>query len=146
MQSSAISISPSLPHLKPLQNPSFQHRRLPPLNSFSVRPSLSSAITSVPRLTIVRSSSEEDSSFNPSRRSSRFDGLFSSPSLNFSGKRSSQDDFAVKATSSSLPESAESDEAPQTMSQTLEIGILFVLWIVINIYFNIYNKQVEFDF
>ncbi|KNA25751.1 hypothetical protein SOVF_004130 [Spinacia oleracea] len=139
MQSSAISISPSLPHLKPVQNPCFQHRRLLPLNSLSIRPSISSATTAARRLTVV-SSSSEDSSFNLSRKSSRFDGLVSLPSLKFSGKRSLKDDVVVKATS--VPESADADEGPKAMSKTLELGILFGMWYLFNIYFNIYNKQV----
>ncbi|KMT10604.1 hypothetical protein BVRB_5g117240 [Beta vulgaris subsp. vulgaris] len=133
MQSSAISISPSIPLLKTRKNPSFQQHRLISFNSLPIRHSLSSNSRS---LSVV-SSLNEDSSFNLSRRSSRFDGLVSLPSL----KKSSEDEFVVKATS--LPESADSDEAPKAaLSRTLELGILFGLWYIFNIYFNIYNKQV----
>lgn len=131
MQSAAISISPSIPHLKPRHNPTLRHVSL---NSLPLRPSIA---TTSRRLTVV-SSSSDDSSFNLSRRSSRFDGLFSLPSK-ISGKKS-EDDFAVKATS--VPESAGADEAPKALSRTLELGILFGLWYLFNIYFNIYNKQV----
>lgn len=136
MQSSAISISPSIPLLKTRKNPSFQQHRLISFNSLPIRHSLSSNSRS---LSVV-SSLNEDSSFNLNRRSSRFDGLVSLPSL----KKSSEDEFVVKATS--LPESADSDEAPKAaLSRTLELGILFGLWYIFNIYFNIYNKQVIFS-
>uniref|UniRef100_A0A803L8K9 Sugar phosphate transporter domain-containing protein n=1 Tax=Chenopodium quinoa TaxID=63459 RepID=A0A803L8K9_CHEQI len=98
MQSSAISISPSIPHLKPLQNPNFQNRRLFSINSLPIRPSLSSAAISASRRLAVVSSLSDESSFDLSRRSSssRFDGLVSLPSLK--GKKPS-DEFVVKATS-----------------------------------------------
>ncbi|XP_021718921.1 triose phosphate/phosphate translocator, non-green plastid, chloroplastic-like [Chenopodium quinoa] len=142
MQSSAISISPSISHLKPLQNPNFQNRPLFSINSLPIRPSLSSAATSASRRLSVVSSLSDESSFNLIRRSSssRFDGLVSLPSLKGKKPSEKEDELVVKATS--LPESADADEAPKAISRTLELGILFGLWYLFNIYFNIYNKQV----
>lgn len=48
-------------------------------------------------------------------------------------------DFKVRATDE-IHESSSSN----SLSQKLELGILFGLWYVSNIYFNIYNKQVCF--
>uniref|UniRef100_A0AAU8GRD6 Phosphoenolpyruvate-phosphate translocator 2 n=1 Tax=Anoectochilus roxburghii TaxID=569774 RepID=A0AAU8GRD6_9ASPA len=53
----------------------------------------------------------------------------------------SRPDLAVKATS--VPESAgESSAKSNELVQTLQLGSLFGLWYLFNIYFNIYNKQV----
>ncbi|XP_021826002.1 triose phosphate/phosphate translocator, non-green plastid, chloroplastic-like [Prunus avium] len=46
--------------------------------------------------------------------------------------------FQVRATAESAEESSESS----SMFKTLELGALFGLWYLFNIYFNIYNKQV----
>lgn len=48
--------------------------------------------------------------------------------------------FKVKA--SSVPESIGDAEKTSTLWKTLELGSLFGLWYLFNIYFNIYNKQV----
>ncbi|GMH16791.1 hypothetical protein Nepgr_018632 [Nepenthes gracilis] len=69
--------------------------------------------------------------------SSRFDGLISKPSL-VSGEKS--DDFVVRA--SSVPKSADEEPKSSSLAQTLQLGLLFGLWYLFNIYFNIYNKQV----
>ncbi|XP_030473142.2 triose phosphate/phosphate translocator, non-green plastid, chloroplastic-like [Syzygium oleosum] len=42
----------------------------------------------------------------------------------------------------SVPEAAGDGEKPGGMRKTLELGLLFGLWYLFNIYFNIYNKQV----
>lgn len=59
---------------------------------------------------------------------------------NFSSDRES-DRFEVKAT----PAAEVSGEGEQSGSlfRTLELGLLFGLWYIFNIYFNIYNKQVR---
>ncbi|XP_057516273.1 phosphoenolpyruvate/phosphate translocator 1, chloroplastic [Amaranthus tricolor] len=137
MQSTAISISPSIPLIKSRQNPNYSHSHLLSLPS---RPSIYSNSR---RLTVVNSCVDNgNSSFNLSRKSSGIDGLIPLPSsLKFSGKKS-ENDFVVKATS--VPESADAGDAPETpaIGRTLELGILFGLWYLFNIYFNIYNKQV----
>jgi len=56
------------------------------------------------------------------------------------------DSFRVFA-ASSVPE-AQSDEGKQTsgLVQSLQLGFMFATWYLLNIYFNIYNKQVFFIF
>ncbi|KAL2936035.1 Phosphoenolpyruvate/phosphate translocator 1 chloroplastic [Bienertia sinuspersici] len=136
MQSTKFSISPSIPLPKPRQNPNFLHHR--PLR-FNSLPICSSISLNSKRLSAVNRSFSNDSSFNLSRKSSRFDGLISLSSIKFGGKKS-EDGVVVKATS--VPESAGPGEAPKELSRTLVLGILFGLWYLFNIYFNIYNKQV----
>ncbi|XP_061953692.1 phosphoenolpyruvate/phosphate translocator 1, chloroplastic-like [Populus nigra] len=48
--------------------------------------------------------------------------------------------FEVRATA--VPESAGGGEEKSSLVKTLELGLLFGLWYLFNIYFNIYNKQV----
>ncbi|KAF9667878.1 hypothetical protein SADUNF_Sadunf15G0069000 [Salix dunnii] len=48
--------------------------------------------------------------------------------------------FEVRATA--VPESAGQGEGKSSLVRTLELGLLFGLWYLFNIYFNIYNKQV----
>jgi len=48
--------------------------------------------------------------------------------------------FEVKATA--VPESAGEGKEKSSLTKTLELGLLFGLWYLFNIYFNIYNKQV----
>ncbi|XP_027330877.1 triose phosphate/phosphate translocator, non-green plastid, chloroplastic-like [Abrus precatorius] len=48
--------------------------------------------------------------------------------------------FHVRATSVPVPE--RDSNATNTLLNTVELGALFGLWIIFNIYFNIYNKQV----
>ena len=52
--------------------------------------------------------------------------------------------FEVKATS--VPESAGESAESNSLRKTLELGLLFGLWYLFNIYFNIYNKQVTILF
>lgn len=50
--------------------------------------------------------------------------------------------FKVQATA--VPDSSgESTSAGGNLMKTLELGSLFGLWYLFNIYFNIYNKQVR---
>ncbi|KAF8005949.1 hypothetical protein BT93_K0279 [Corymbia citriodora subsp. variegata] len=57
-------------------------------------------------------------------------------------EREGRSRFEVGATS--VPEAAAGDggEKSGSMAKTLELGLLFGLWYLFNIYFNIYNKQV----
>ncbi|KAF2315905.1 hypothetical protein GH714_040700 [Hevea brasiliensis] len=50
------------------------------------------------------------------------------------------DRFEVRATA--VPESAGEGEKSNSLTKTLELGLLFGLWYLFNIYFNIYNKQI----
>ncbi|RWW18512.1 hypothetical protein BHE74_00019658 [Ensete ventricosum] len=65
--------------------------------------------------------------------------LVSLPSLS---DRRPDDRYAVRATS--VPDSASAGDGATVSSgllQTLQLGSLFGLWYLFNIYFNIYNKQ-----
>ncbi|KAK6924843.1 Sugar phosphate transporter domain, partial [Dillenia turbinata] len=55
-------------------------------------------------------------------------------------ERESTNDLKVRATS--VPESAGESSNPNQLVKTLTLGLLFGLWYLFNIYFNIYNKQV----
>ncbi|XP_074316250.1 phosphoenolpyruvate/phosphate translocator 1, chloroplastic-like [Silene latifolia] len=141
MQSTAFSLSPSTPLLKPLRssnpNPN-SSLRLPSAVNFS-RFSANSAFSSH-RLSAVNG----DYGFNLNRRSeSNFDGLISLPTLKKSPSKI--DDVAVVR--ASVPENAggadgEVAKPAVAVNRTLELGILFGAWYLFNIYFNIYNKQV----
>ncbi|XP_061366825.1 phosphoenolpyruvate/phosphate translocator 1, chloroplastic-like [Gastrolobium bilobum] len=48
--------------------------------------------------------------------------------------------FQAKATS--VPESRDDSSGSNSLFNTLELGALFGFWLIFNIYFNIYNKQV----
>ncbi|CAK7328880.1 unnamed protein product [Dovyalis caffra] len=54
--------------------------------------------------------------------------------------QSKMERFEVKATA--VPETAGEGEEKSSLIRTLELGLLFGLWYIFNIYFNIYNKQV----
>ncbi|KAK9276154.1 hypothetical protein L1049_005685 [Liquidambar formosana] len=54
--------------------------------------------------------------------------------------RQPANDFKVEA--ASVPDIAGEDEESNSLWKTLELGFLFGLWFIFNIYFNIYNKQV----
>lgn len=41
-----------------------------------------------------------------------------------------------------MPEAADEGEKSGGLGKTVELGLLFGLWYLFNIYFNIYNKQV----
>lgn len=53
-------------------------------------------------------------------------------------------DFKVKA--SAVPDNAGESAKPNKLSKTLQLGAMFAVWYLLNIYFNIYNKQVSFFF
>ncbi|KAH9624556.1 hypothetical protein KSS87_000710 [Heliosperma pusillum] len=138
MQSTAFSLSPSTPLLKPrlYSNPNPNPNvRLPSAVNFS----RFSASLQSRRLSAVN----DNYGFNLSRRSeSNFDGLISLPTL----KKSPSKIDDVVVVRASVPENAgasDSDAAkPVVVNRTLELGILFGAWYLFNIYFNIYNKQV----
>ncbi|KAK3439961.1 hypothetical protein EUGRSUZ_B00299 [Eucalyptus grandis] len=56
------------------------------------------------------------------------------------GSASGSDRLEVRATS--VPEAAGEGEKAGGLGKTVELGMLFGLWYLFNIYFNIYNKQV----
>ena len=143
MQSASFTLAspaPSLSLLKP--------RRQPPSLSFN------------PRFDPIRASSSSSNlnndSFNVNLSTRRSWSLSSSssssspiklrpwnaPLPSYSDAETNR--FEVKATS--VPEAAGEKPESSSLFKTLELGALFGLWYLFNIYFNIYNKQVRFRF
>lgn len=128
MQSSAFALSPSSPFLKS-RNPykPNTNTRFDPISISSPLKSLHlSPIHAFP---------------NPSCRSS-----LSSPSGRWISTPSLHADIQsndVAAGATSVPETAgEDSKSSGGLTETLQLGLLFGLWYLFNIYFNIYNKQV----
>ncbi|GAB2289505.1 hypothetical protein Dimus_023815 [Dionaea muscipula] len=130
MQSSIFSGSPSLPLLKPHRTPT----RLPALRdhtiSFSSHSPKPIGLVSKGFGSPIHVSSSLCSIYP-------INGPISTPP---SVPRDKSNRIVVRA--ASVPEAA--DETPNSSSliQTLQLGSLFGLWYLFNIYFNIYNKQV----
>ncbi|MED6120465.1 Palmitoyl-protein thioesterase 1 [Stylosanthes scabra] len=130
MQSVAFTLSPSLP-LRTPHAPRSNSLRFHPL---SLSASKSDAVTSnaisssfTRRAWALDSSSSSSSAFKFRPRTSDLDA----------GGR-------FEARAASVPESASGGDsaASGSLFKTLELGSLFGLWYLFNIYFNIYNKQV----
>ncbi|KAI3915125.1 hypothetical protein MKW92_040597 [Papaver armeniacum] len=138
MSSSVALSSPSTPFLKPRNFINGRGTRIinPVTRSLSFNPIRFSSQKSND---LVSSSSNGVSSFCGPRSSS----WSSIPSLVSSDRENNNKDFRIKATP--VPESAGAGETAQEKSsglmQTLQLGSLFGLWYLFNIYFNIYNKQ-----
>ncbi|KAG5388960.1 hypothetical protein IGI04_030501 [Brassica rapa subsp. trilocularis] len=128
MQSSAVfSLSPSLPLLKP-RRLSLRHPvTVTASSNLNVSPP---NVVSVPPL--PRRSWRLASSDSPLRAWSGLPSV-SSPSL---------DTNRFKTAATAVPENAEEGEGSGKMTKVLELGLLFAMWYLFNIYFNIYNKQV----
>lgn len=62
-----------------------------------------------------------------------------------SGDGKEVSDFRVKA-AADAPGGADDSEKSKDLVRTLQLGSMFVIWYLLNIYFNIYNKQVSFCF
>ncbi|KAF5957516.1 hypothetical protein HYC85_004741 [Camellia sinensis] len=133
MQSTAFTFSPSIsiPKLRTSSNPSSLYR----FNPISTRPPSRSldfvSASSLRRLPPIFCSSSSSSSSS----SSRLNGWISTPAV--VAERES-DGFEVRAASESAGERPKSS----SLTSTLQLGSLFGLWYLFNIYFNIYNKQV----
>ncbi|XP_010251200.1 PREDICTED: phosphoenolpyruvate/phosphate translocator 1, chloroplastic-like [Nelumbo nucifera] len=133
MQSSALALSSSTPFLK---------TRKPPIPNHNTRlTSISFSSSSSPKsLDLTSAHGVSGSSIHrssPLCSSSHFGSWLSSPSPICDGLSK---DFSVNATS--VPESAGESAKSVSLIQTLQLGSLFGLWYLFNIYFNIYNKQV----
>ncbi|XP_062152847.1 phosphoenolpyruvate/phosphate translocator 2, chloroplastic-like isoform X2 [Alnus glutinosa] len=72
--------------------------------------------------------------FSSSRFDTRVCGSFS-----ISSQRNNK--FKVRATSA--PENADNTVKPSGVIKTLQLGPMFGIWYILNIYFNIYNKQAK---
>ncbi|KAL6964405.1 hypothetical protein U1Q18_035460 [Sarracenia purpurea var. burkii] len=138
MQKTASTFSPSISLPKPGRhsNPS----PIQTLNTVSVSsPSRSLHFASIiglsgssfRRLPLIRSSSSSSSS------PVKLNGWISTPPL-----VSDRDSDGVEVRAASVPESAGEDAKTSSLVNTFQLGALFGLWYLFNIYFNIYNKQV----
>ena len=142
MQSASFTLASPSPSLSLLKQ-----RRQPPSLSFN------------PRFDPIRASSSlnlNNDSFNVNLSTRRSWSLSSSSSSSspiklrpWNAPLPSYSDagtnrFEVKATS--VPEAAGEKPESSSLFKTLELGALFGLWYLFNIYFNIYNKQVRFRF
>lgn len=137
MQSASFTLaspSPSLSLLKP--------RRQPPSLSFNprfdpIRASSSSNLNS--DSLNVNLSTRRSWSLSSSSSSSPIKlRPWNAPPPSYSDAETNR--FEVKATS--VPEAAGEKPESSSLFKTLELGALFGLWYLFNIYFNIYNKQV----
>ncbi|CAL5203319.1 unnamed protein product [Lathyrus oleraceus] len=129
MQSAAFTLSPSLP----LRN--LNHRFTRSSTNLRLSAKLNGGVNPNPNSNPNGASSSSSSSFT--RKSWSL-----SPSSSFKFRPlpllSTSDLSPPKATSESAAESADSS----SLLKTLQLGSLFGLWYLFNIYFNIYNKQV----
>ncbi|OWM90498.1 hypothetical protein CDL15_Pgr014801 [Punica granatum] len=139
MQSSAFALSPSLPsfHRSPSLRTRLTCRALAP--AFKFDPIRISASSKLP------SSSDAVSGLSGSALPCRSWSLSSSKLRPWSGVQHfgsdpQPDRFEVRA--ASVPETAGEGEKSGSLMKTLQLGMLFGLWYLFNIYFNIYNKQV----
>ncbi|KAL6288063.1 hypothetical protein ACE6H2_012453 [Prunus campanulata] len=131
MQGTALALSPSTSFLKP------------PSRNCIPKPSQLSASTSLiqlDNLTCVRRLSWQTLfyTFSSSSSSSSSFPSFNKISASFLFSSRRYDNLKVRA----APESAEDASNPRGMVKTLQLGALFGIWYLLNIYFNIYNKQV----
>ncbi|GFY83133.1 phosphoenolpyruvate (pep)/phosphate translocator 2 [Actinidia rufa] len=93
-----------------------------------------------PKLFHASHSHSSTKSPNSLKVSPKYPSIFSkrtSVSLLFPKQRSNC--FKVRA--SSVPENTSETEKSKELSRTLQLGSMFAIWYLLNIYFNIYNKQ-----
>ncbi|KAF8390434.1 hypothetical protein HHK36_024960 [Tetracentron sinense] len=131
MSRSALAPSPSTPFLKIRK-----HTNRNPIPRFNPK-SLSDSPKSLDLTSIHGVSGSSCPRTSPVCSSSRFNSWISVPSL--VSDRGTKD-FKVRA--AAVPESADESTKSNSLMQTLQLGSLFGLWYLFNIYFNIYNKQV----
>ncbi|KAI6671294.1 hypothetical protein NL676_006179 [Syzygium grande] len=135
MQSTSLALSPSTPFPKP------RSRRLLPRSS--------STRNELPLKPLERGA--HDSALLPPRAASRLcfasrpnaqvPASFPPPSSSPLFPRRKEDDTRARA--ASVPESVEDDSAKLSgVARTLRLGVMFGVWYLLNICYNIYNKQV----
>ncbi|KAL4634044.1 hypothetical protein ACB092_04G169000 [Castanea dentata] len=138
MQSASFTLaspSPSLSLLKPRRQPSsFSFNpRFDPIRASSSSSNLNSDSFNVNLSTRRSWSLSSSSSSSPFKLRP-----WNAPPPCYSDAETNR--FEVKATS--VPEAAGEKPESSALFKTLELGALFGLWYLFNIYFNIYNKQV----
>ncbi|XP_068636774.1 triose phosphate/phosphate translocator, non-green plastid, chloroplastic-like [Aristolochia californica] len=129
MQSSAFALAPSNPLLK--ARTLSRRSSAPRFNPLSPSSPKSFGLPPVHGLSAISSPRSSPSS------AARFRSWISSPPLDPERREC---DFSVKATS--VPESADESAKSSSLKRTVELGLLFGLWYLFNIFFNIFNKQV----
>ncbi|XP_030940881.1 phosphoenolpyruvate/phosphate translocator 1, chloroplastic-like [Quercus lobata] len=138
MQSASFTLAspaPSLSLLKPRrQSPSLSFNpRFDPIRASSSSSNLNNDSFN------VNLSTRRSWSLSPSSSSSPVKlRPWNAPPPSYSDAETNR--FEVKATS--VPEAAGEKPESSSLFKTLELGALFGLWYLFNIYFNIYNKQV----
>ncbi|XP_030940745.1 phosphoenolpyruvate/phosphate translocator 1, chloroplastic-like [Quercus lobata] len=138
MQSASFTLAspaPSLSLLKPRrQSPSLSFNpRFDPIRASSSSSNLNNDYFN------VNLSTRRSWSLSPSSSSSPIKlRPWNAPPPSYSDAETNR--FEVKATS--VPEAAGEKPESSSLFKTLELGALFGLWYLFNIYFNIYNKQV----
>ncbi|KAK4756279.1 hypothetical protein SAY87_006406 [Trapa incisa] len=146
MQSSAFTLrSPSL-RCRPAATAPGPARSFPPSRFDPIRISAASKPRSRPPPVLASSASDGVPSLprrswsltNPASSSSRLRRPWGG--VQHFGSDSGNISFEVRA--ASVPETAGEGEKSESLMKTLELGLLFGLWYLFNIYFNIYNKQV----
>ncbi|KAL5544188.1 hypothetical protein UlMin_007972 [Ulmus minor] len=139
MQSAAFTLSASLPLVKARRpsNPTFAARFDPSrIASFSKPYDLSRSNNGGVYASLPRRSWSLCSASSSSSSNFKFRPWSEMPSVSSDHGRE-----GVQVRASSVPESA-GENAGSGWGRTLELGLLFGLWYLFNIYFNIYNKQV----
>ncbi|KAM7277370.1 hypothetical protein ACFE04_019236 [Oxalis oulophora] len=138
MQSKIFRLSPTLPSHNNNNNNNNNRLFSPLTNPKSLGFNPNQSVSSKPRNLIITtaasSSSSNRSSWSLSLSHTKLRPWTSLP------EPKTTTCFEVQATSS-VPESANEDNSSK-LKKTLELGLLFGLWYLFNIYFNIYNKQV----
>ncbi|XVE67899.1 hypothetical protein DITRI_Ditri09bG0025000 [Diplodiscus trichospermus] len=127
MQITALALSPSTPLFKPLNkipNPRFR----PALNLSSLKPV---------DLSSIHGFSCQKTSCVSSCSGFKFNARISESFIISNGRC---DRFKVKATS--VPENIGETKDSSGLAWTLQLGAMFAIWYLLNIYFNIFNKQV----
>lgn len=132
MQSLAFSHTPTLPLPKPRRasNQTFNPRFDP------IRASSSSKPHGLANVSVSADSPRRSWSLSSSN-SFKLRPWTSVPAL-----ESDRDARSLEVRAASVPESAGESAESSSLFKTLELGALFGLWYLFNIYFNIYNKQV----
>ncbi|KAJ8774884.1 hypothetical protein K2173_019888 [Erythroxylum novogranatense] len=114
MQSTALALSPSTSFLKPGPHGSSNPRIRPTVHLSCIKP----------RKALVSGSSY---------------GSITGPTVLL---LHSNGGLRCKAGAASIPESASESEKSRALVRTLQLGSMFSIWYLLNIYYNIYNKQV----
>ncbi|XP_062170232.1 triose phosphate/phosphate translocator, non-green plastid, chloroplastic-like [Alnus glutinosa] len=132
MQSAAFSHSPtlSLPKPRRASNQTFNPRFDP------IRASLPSKPHGLANVSVSANSPRRSWSLSSSN------SLKLRPWSSVPAPESDRDAKSLEVRATSVPESAGESAESSGLSKTVELGALFGLWYLFNIYFNIYNKQV----